>query len=97
MLYDFFTALPYWRMQPLAGVTGDAVALADAGQTYVIYLPHGGATTLDLTGAPGSFAARWFNPRTGEFGEPFRVRGEGEQKLEAPGAEDWTVHLQRNS
>jgi hypothetical protein len=96
ILYDFFTALPFWRMQPLTGVTDDAVALAETGQTYVIYLPHGGATTLDLAGAPGDFVARWFNPGTGEFGEPFRVAGDGQRKFEAPGAEDWTLLLQRD-
>ncbi len=46
-LHDFFTALPFWRMQPFGGVTGDAVALADPGKIYVIYLPHGGAATVD--------------------------------------------------
>jgi hypothetical protein len=96
MLHNFFTALPFWRMQPFTGVTGGAVALAEAGQTYVVYLPRGGATTLDLTGAPGGFTARWFNPRTGEFGETFSVLGERKQKLEAPGAEDWAVRLQQN-
>jgi hypothetical protein len=94
-LYDFFTAIPYWRMQPFDGVTGDAVSLAEVGATYVVYLPHGGATTLDLTAVPGTYAARWFNPRNGEYGDRFVVWGGGKQKMEAPDSKDWVVHLTR--
>lgn len=92
-LYQFWAALPFWRMHPYPGVTGDAVALAKPGDVYVVYLPHGGAATLDLTEAPGMFHARWFNPRTGRFNEPFSIAGEGRRKLEAPDLEDWAVQL----
>jgi hypothetical protein len=82
-------------MQPFAGVTGDAVSLAEVGKTYVIYLPHGGTTTLDLTGVTGSFTARWFDPRSGKSGDPFVVSGDGKRTLEAPDAKDWVVQLTR--
>jgi hypothetical protein len=94
-LQDFFAVLPFWRMQPFSGVTGDAVALAEPGKAYVAYLPHGGSLTLDLTEARGAFNARWFNPRTGKFGEPFRVpEGNGRPNFEAPDNEDWALQLQ---
>jgi hypothetical protein len=48
-LHEFFSALPFWRMQPFDGVTGDAVALADPGKVYVVYLPKGGSTSFDLS------------------------------------------------
>jgi hypothetical protein len=80
-------------MQPFDGVTGEAIALAEAGKVYVVYLPQGGRTVLDLTLAPGVFHARWFNPRTGQFGEPFRIAGQGKRSFEAPDAEDWVVQL----
>jgi hypothetical protein len=70
ILHDFFEKLPYWRMQPFTSVTGDAVALADPGKVYVIYLPKGGATTVDLTAAESPLTVRWFNPRSGEFSQP---------------------------
>jgi hypothetical protein len=95
VLYDFFAAIPYWRMQPFAGVTGDAVSLAEVGKTYLVYLPHGGAATLDLTGVPGSYTARWFNPRSGKYSDPFMVSGEGKRRIEAPDSKDWIVHLKR--
>ena len=73
VLHDFFAALPFWRMEPFPDVTGDAVALAEPGKVYVIYFPHGGAVTVDLSAVPGPLATRWFNPRAGEFGQPMRV------------------------
>lgn len=92
-LHDFFAPLPFWRMQPLAGVTGDAVALAEPGKVYVAYLSHGGPTTLDLSQHRDTFAARWFNPRTGKSGEVLSVPGGGQRKFEAPDAEDWVLLL----
>jgi len=67
LLYDFFTALPFWRMQPFESVQGDmAVVLADPGRVYVIYLPRGGDLTVDLGGVDGAFAVRWLDPRSGD-------------------------------
>ena len=61
ILYDFFSELPFWQMQPFSGVTGDAVALAEKGKVYVVYLPSGGDTTIDLNDA-SSLTGTWFNP-----------------------------------
>ena len=67
LLYDFFTLLPFWRMQPFEGVSGDmAVALAEPGRVYIIYLPQGGEVTVDLSAAKGRLTARWFHPRSGD-------------------------------
>jgi hypothetical protein len=38
---------------------------AKPGETYVVYLPDGGTTDLDLAGARGRFQVSWYNPRTG--------------------------------
>lgn len=92
-LYDFFTALPFWKMQPWDGVKGEAVALADSPQTLAFYLPHGGAVQADLGKAPGSLAARWFNPRDGKWGEPFEVAGGKPVEFNAPDAQDWALLL----
>lgn len=41
-------------------------ALANEGQTYLVYLKNGGEGTVDLSGAHGrDFSVQWFNPRTG--------------------------------
>jgi hypothetical protein len=95
-LLDFFAALPFWRMQPFAGVTGDTVALADPGKVYVLYLPHGGAVTTDLSAAQGSLTARWFDPRAGDFGQPMPVTPTTlRQEFRAPDTNDWALLLER--
>lgn len=91
-LHDFFTGLPFWRMQPFAGVSGDAIALADPGHVYAVYLPRGGAAAMDLSAARGALAARWFNPRNGEFGAPVRVDpAKDPQEFRAPDSNDWAL------
>jgi hypothetical protein len=97
-LYDFFAPLPFWRMQPFDGVTPEtAVALAELGQVYVIYLPQGGGTAMDLGDAKNSLTARWFNPRAGQWMEPFEVGGGQRATFQAPDAADWVLHLSRRT
>lgn len=37
--------------------------LAIEGEYYLVYLPNGGTTDLDLSGVDGLFNVKWFNPR----------------------------------
>jgi len=92
-LYDFFTGLPFWRMEPFDGVTDPAVALADPGRVYVVYLPEGGSATVDLGGATGPLIAQWLDPRTGERGRTFRVKGGEPVQLTAPDRSDWALEI----
>jgi hypothetical protein len=96
ILYEFFTRLPYWKLAPMeAGVQGDAVALADPGKLYVAYLPQGGTMSLDLSATEAtSFTARWFDPRTGEFGAELAVTGGGRREFIAPNERDWTLLIE---
>jgi len=91
-LYDFFAALPFSRMQPFTGVTGEAVALAEPGKAYVVYFPHGGAATMNFTGVQAPLTATWFNPRSGSFGQPIRVSPTSHtQAFNPPDTNDWTL------
>jgi hypothetical protein len=38
---------------------------AKPGELYLVYLPDGGTTNLDLAEARGEFSVKWFNPRAG--------------------------------
>ncbi|MBM3734533.1 MAG: DUF5060 domain-containing protein [Acidobacteria bacterium] len=97
--------VPFWEMEPadaLAGNTDEAngkFVLAKKGVLYLVYLPGGGVTQLDLSGAPGTFSVRWLNPRTGGplmKGSVASVRGGGSVDLGAPpGPEDWLAVLRR--
>ncbi len=94
MLYDFFAALPFWRMQPFEQVTGDAVSLAEPGEVYVVYLPNGGKVCVDLSAAPGPLSARWFDPRHGRSIATPEVTGGGQVQFIAPDPNDWVLHVE---
>lgn len=47
------------------GNSNSRYCFAQPGTLYLVYLPDGGTTHLDLTDAPGEFAVHWFNPRVG--------------------------------
>lgn len=66
--YDFFTSyLNFWEMETHDQLTPYDLdyCLAALGEAYVIYLPGGSSTDLDLTNISGNFTIRWFNPRDG--------------------------------
>lgn len=92
-LYQFFTRLPFWKMEPhpeLAG--GDGLCLVAPGEAYVIYLPHGRKIHLEPGISKASVATRWFNPRTGQY--QLAATSKPEEGYEPPDAEDWTLLLE---
>jgi hypothetical protein len=94
ILYDFFAELPFWKMQPFAGIEGDAVALAEEGKDYVVYFPHGGQVIVDLGAAQGLLNARWLNPRTGEsIAAPDVSAGSDKTPFTPPFEGDAVLHL----
>jgi Putative collagen-binding domain of a collagenase len=74
---------------------------AEKDEVYLFYLPTGGAASLDLTGAQGSFNVRWFNPRVGgalQKGNASSVRGGARGELGVPPSsptEDWLAVVRR--
>jgi len=97
LLYRFWAAQPFWRMQPYIGVDGDAVALAEPGKVYIVYLPQGGKAGIRLGAAKAVFAARWFDPRTGRYREAFEVESNRTVEFHAPDRNDWVLHLSRKN
>ena len=108
---EFFTSnvnrIPFWDMQNVDELAGNSAhdnsryAFAKAGELYLVYLPAGGTTDLDLTDAPGSFSLNWFDPRNGgplKRGAVPSVRGGGPVSLGAPPdnpGEDWLAVVRR--
>ncbi len=106
---EFFRgqAVPFWQMENADAQVGNArndnskYCLAKAGEWYVVYLPDGGSTELDLSGVARSFTVKWFNPRTGGAvarGAVASVTGGGPVNLGAPPAdpaEDWVIVVRR--
>ncbi len=99
--------LPFWQMNPhdtlLNGENisrGDGQVLAKPGQVYALFLPVAdGSGQLNLSGAPGLFEMRWFDPRNGVFvGGIHTVSGGGIIDIGLPPRDvqsDWVVLLQQ--
>ena len=70
---DFFRdqKVPFWEMSCADNLVGNSdntnskFCFAKKGTVYLVYLPTGGSTQLDLSDAKRKFDVRWFNPRTG--------------------------------
>ncbi|MCZ7635244.1 MAG: hypothetical protein M5U12_03820 [Verrucomicrobia bacterium] len=95
--------IPFWEMANANALIGNTAndntkyCLAKPGEVYLVCLPQGGTTTLDLGDHAGRFSVRWFNPRTGGDllrTEIARVVGPGTVNLGPPPADpeqDWVV------
>jgi Domain of unknown function (DUF5060)/Putative collagen-binding domain of a collagenase len=106
---DFFHSqkLPFWEMKSADELVGNdkhdnsRYCFAKAGDLYLIYLPSGGTTSLDLSKAIGQFAVSWFDPRNGgplKQGTVSTVKAGANAALGMPPDspdEDWLVVLRR--
>lgn len=106
---EFFRthSIPFWEMKNADALIGNdkkdnsKYCLAQTDACYLVYLPKGGTTSLDLTGANGSFTIQWFNPRQGgglQTGSVQSVNGGATVDLGLPPAdanEDWLVVVQK--
>jgi hypothetical protein len=70
---EFFhsSRIPFWEMKNADELVGNEkrdnsrYCFAKVNDTYLVYLPSGGAASLDLSKAGGLFAVEWFDPRNG--------------------------------
>ncbi len=106
---EFFPAnqIPFWDMNNANALIGNTkndnskFCLAQAGEVYLVYLPNGGTSDLDLSGAKGAFSVKWFNPRSGGAladGSVKSVNGGGKVSFGNPPSdptEDWLVVVRR--
>ncbi len=106
---EFFRSnrIPFWTMSNADSLVGNATGdnskwcLAKTGEIYVVYLPAGGTTSLDLRQASGRFTISWFDPRHGGLlrrGSVASVLAGSIVELgEAPEspAEDWAIVVRR--
>ena len=106
---DFFRAqkIPFWQMRNADALVGNPRhdnsrwCFAQPGTLYLIYLPTGGTSDLDLGGTTGQFAVRWFDPRNGGAltrGSIAGVTGGSRVALGMPPdnqSEDWLAVVRR--
>lgn len=63
------------------------------GKQYVLYFPDGGAVTLDLAAASGTFRVRWMEASTATWHPGETVSGGAVVPLRAPGTGHWVAVL----
>lgn len=100
-------AIPFWEMTNADALVGNPghdnrrYCLAKPGELYLVYLPDGGSTDLDLGAAPGAFEVKWFDPRHGGAlldGPVHSLQGGGVVSLGLPPADadaDWLAVVRR--
>ncbi len=97
---DFFrdNQIPFWEMKNANALIGNTqndnskYCLAKAGECYLVYLPKGGETQIDLLGIKGKFSIKWFNPREGgalKVSGRATIDGGSKAILTSPSADDW--------
>ncbi len=106
---EFFQTekIPFWEMQNRDELLGNnkhdnsKYCFAKDGQVYLVYLPKGGSSELDLSGATGEFSIQWFNPRAGgdlTIGSIAKTTGGASVSLGNPpqdAEQDWLVVLRK--
>ena len=98
---EFFQKyIPFQDMEPADGLVSKGnYCFAKAGEIYLVYLPFGGASELDLSAAEGTFSVSLYDPRNGgelkmtdpvEGGGIVILRAEAEQP-----EKDWAIVLKK--
>ena len=99
----FQTHVPFWTMQPddALAMGTEAYVLADRGEIYLVYLPHGGPLRLDLGADSLAYTVHWYDPRTGgalQTGSVDHVAGPGLVPLGLPPSApeaDWVILVRK--
>lgn len=101
--------IPFWDMQNADALAGNpqhdngTYCFAKSGEVYLVFLPDGGTTLLDLSAASGEFRVQWFDPRAGApllDGAVKSVTGGARASLGPPPrdtTEDWLVVLRSST
>jgi hypothetical protein len=92
--------IPFWEMANEDALSTGAYVLARKNSLYLVYLENAHPVSLDLSGAPGAYSVRWFNPRTGGpllTGSVKSVKGGAKADLGAPptNTDDWLAIVRR--
>jgi hypothetical protein len=71
-------------MAPAGQLASTKYCLATAGKEYLVYVPDGGAVSLDLSADDGNFNVEWFDPQNSKTVSAQPVTGGGRRELKAP-------------
>jgi hypothetical protein len=80
-------------MKPANEVASTSYCLAATGKEYLVYLPEGGAVTVDLSAATGDLTVEWFDPASDKASIAGPVTGGARRELSAPAGGPAVLHL----
>lgn len=90
--WDFIRSAP----SKASVARGGGCCMSQPGVEYVCYFPKGGRKEISL--APGSYSARWWDPRAGGFTPADRfAHTEGAHRFDTPDRGDWVLQIRRLS
>ena len=93
-MVDFMTSFDWWKTDPHDELVNRGnFCLADPGQTYAVYLPHGGSAVIQLQ--PGSYNVVRFDPMSGERLTLPAATGRVWTLPATPANSDWAFLLQK--
>src|SRR5262249_46551353 len=69
--------------------------LTQPGHEYLLYLPEGGETTVDLSAAPGPFQVEWMNAADGKTSTAAAITGGARRAFKAPFKGDAVLYLKK--
>jgi Domain of unknown function (DUF5060)/Putative collagen-binding domain of a collagenase len=100
--------IPFWEMENHDELIGNQdndnskYCLAEEGEVYVVYLPEGGSSMLNLGNNTSKFNVMWFNPREGgnlQNGSVKEIKGPGKVSIgNPPGSksDDWVILIKKS-
>lgn len=92
--------IPFWEMEPMDDLTeADDYVLAKGTDQIVLYQKMGTKEATKLPQFSGTYAIKWFNPRTGQFiGAEQKLNASGSLDIGLPPSgtnQDWVVWLRK--
>jgi Family of unknown function (DUF6298) len=88
----FAKRMDFAAMSPQPSLASTGYCLANAGSEYLVYVPRARwrysflrrTVTVDLSAAPSTIHAEWFNPASGDLFDGGSVHGGGSVELKTP-------------
>jgi hypothetical protein len=83
-------------MIPIPGLASSGYCMADKGYEYLVYLPDNKSVVVDLRDVCGKLLSEWFDPETGQYAKPGKVRGGNKVTFTSPfGTSDAVLYLRK--
>ena len=89
----YATRINLAAMVPRGDLVSTGYCLADPRREFLVYLPEGGETTIDLSMASASLSVEWFEPLSGTTIAAAAVAGGAKRLLRSPFAGDSVLYI----